>query len=88
MTSGGKGDWIFSARSEYGSISVPAARLSDQLPDLSRFDAVFLRMNIEGAERDVIDDPRPAGLLPSISDLFDMWDDLSKIDPAADDGFR
>jgi hypothetical protein len=88
LTSNGKGDSLFAARMEQGSISVPARRLSEELPDLAEFDAVLLRMNIEGAEGAVTDDLHTAGLLPRFSGFFGMWDDLSKIDPSADVEFR
>lgn len=70
---------------------VPTIQLStwmhEQAIDPER-SVLLVRMNIEGAERDVIADLREAGLLPYVDGWFGMWDDLSKIDPAADDLFR
>lgn len=84
LTPGGKGDSIYSQRNELGSVFVPAERLSSQLPDLQNFDAVFLRMNIEGSELAVLEDLHSAGLLSSVSGFYGMWDDLSKIEPSKD----
>lgn len=83
----GKGDSLFAAREESGSVSVPAARLSDYLAS-SDHDARLLRMNIEGAEVYVIEDLVASGLTDRIDGYFGMWDDLSKIDPAMDSDFR
>lgn len=88
LTAGGKGDSLLPQRNELGSVVVRAARLSAELPDLAGSDAVFLRMNVEGAERDVIADLESAGLIGRITGFYGMWDDLSKIDPAADEAFR
>jgi hypothetical protein len=70
---------------------VPARRLSQILAEAGRRldeTAVVLRMNIEGAEQFVIEDLIAAGLHHSIDGYYGMWDDLSKIDRAADDRFR
>ena len=48
----------------------------------------LLRMNIEGAEFDVITDLIDTGYSHCIDGYFGMWDDLSKIDRARDDDFR
>jgi len=87
---GGHGDSLFAARGENYDV-VPARRLSQVLADegyvLGEL-PVILRMNIEGAEQFVIDDLIDAGLHASIDGYYGMWDDLSKIDPAADRRFR
>ncbi len=87
---GGKGDSLFAARGDDFEV-VPARRLSQLLAD-GGYDLdkipVILRMNIEGAEQFVIDDLLDAGLEQSIDGYYGMWDDLSKIDPAADARFR
>jgi hypothetical protein len=70
---------------------VPAVRLSDWLGAQGidfEGNIVLVRMNIEGAERDVIADLNENRLLLNVDGWFGMWDDLSKIDPAADEVFR
>jgi FkbM family methyltransferase len=70
---------------------VPALRLSDWLRshhiDLMR-NICLIRMNIEGAEVDVISDLVESGLAKYIDGYFGMWDDMSKIDQTRDDEFR
>jgi FkbM family methyltransferase len=83
----GKADSLFSARKAQGSLDVPAARLSSFVLE-SGHDARILRMNIEGAELLVIEDLLDAGQTDRIDGYFGMWDDLGKIDPAADECFR
>jgi hypothetical protein len=79
-------------RPEFGDYEdVPALRFSDWLKqqDLDLEHGIsLLRMNIEGAEPDVIADLVDSGLLGCIDGFFGMWDDLSKIDPQADVRFR
>jgi FkbM family methyltransferase len=86
----GKGDSLFAARGQEYEV-VPARRLSDVLAagghELAGIPAI-LRMNIEGAERGVIEDLIAAGLDGCIDGYYGMWDDLSKIDPTADREFR
>lgn len=87
---GGHGDSLFAARGENYEV-VPARRLSQVLADEQYVPGelpVILRMNIEGAEQFVIEDLIDAGLHTSIDGYYGMWDDLSKIDPAADRRFR
>jgi FkbM family methyltransferase len=48
----------------------------------------LLRMNIEGAEFDVITDLIETGYAQCIDGYFGMWDDLSKIDKVLDEDFR
>jgi FkbM family methyltransferase len=48
----------------------------------------LLRMNIEGAEYDVVQDLVEAGLVRAIDGYFGMWDDVYKIDPPRDVKFR
>jgi hypothetical protein len=84
----GKGDSLYPERgTDYEA--VPAARLSSFLPSSpDEYDAVLLRMNIEGAEAFVIDDLIDADALGRIDGFYGMWDDLSKIDRRRDAGFR
>jgi FkbM family methyltransferase len=86
----GRGDSLF-AQDGRRPVRVPAVRLSTVLTDEVRGPGecvVLLRMNIEGAERFVIDDLVDAGLDGQVDGYYGMWDDLSKIDPAQDDEFR
>jgi FkbM family methyltransferase len=48
----------------------------------------LLRLNIEGAEYDVIRDLVETGLAKHIDGYYGMWDDLSKIDKKHDEEFR
>jgi FkbM family methyltransferase len=86
----GKGDSLFAARGQEYEV-VPARRLSEVLltggHELEGV-PVILRMNIEGAERGVIEDLVAAGIEDRVDGYYGMWDDLSKIDPAADREFR
>jgi len=70
---------------------VEALRLSDWIRDtgldLER-NVVLLRMNIEGAEYDVIRDLLDSGVAGAIDGWFGMWDDVSKIDGARGTEFR
>jgi len=63
---------------------VPAVALSEWCEkrriDLRRT-ICLLRMNIEGAEMDVIQDLAAHDLLGSIDGYYGMWDDAAKIDP-------
>ena len=90
--SGGKGkaDSLFEERgTEFET--VPAGRLSaviaDEGWDLAKT-PVIVRMNIEGAEQFVIDDLLAAGLAGAVDGYYGMWDDLSKLDPDADQRFQ
>lgn len=86
----GREDSLFSSRGERYE-EVPARRLSAFLAErgicLER-QPVILRMNIEGAEKYVIDDLAEAGALELVDGYYGMWDDLSKIDPDLDREFR
>jgi hypothetical protein len=79
-------------RPQFGGYEdVPALRFSDWVKrqDLDLEHGIsLLRMNIEGAEPDVIADLVDSGLAGCIDGFFGMWDDLSKIDPEADADFR
>jgi len=70
---------------------VEAHRLSDWLPahgiDLERT-VCLLRMNIEGAEFDVLTDLVEQGLADKVDGYYGMWDDLLKFDPERDRRFR
>jgi FkbM family methyltransferase len=79
-------------RPELGSFEeVPAVQFSSWLRsqelDVGK-NICLLRMNIEGAEFDVIADLINTGYSHCIDGYFGMWDDLSKIDRARDDDFR
>jgi hypothetical protein len=82
----GAADSLFSERGNEYDL-VPARRLSEIIGGrpLEQM-TVILRMNIEGAEQFVIDDLIDAGV--RVDGYYGMWDDLSKIDPAADERFR
>jgi len=76
----------FAAYEEVGAI-----RLSDWLRDnhLDLLNTVcLLRMNIEGAEFDVVADLVASGLARCVDGYLGMWDDLSKIDKQRDKEFR
>ncbi len=86
---GGLGDSLYRRSESFEEVDV--VRFSDWLRaqgvDPAR-SICLLRMNIEGAEYDVIRDLLEAGLADSIDGYFGMWDDVSKIDVAADRDFR
>ncbi len=88
----GKADSLFGERFAKGHVGyddVPAVRLSDALEKYAApGEPVLLRMNIEGAELYVIDDLVAADAVDRVAGYFGMWDDLSKIDPSRDAGFR
>jgi hypothetical protein len=70
---------------------VPALRLSDWLRHESLADGgrvLLLRMNIEGAEPEVIADLIDAGLHGYVDGWYGLWDDMGKIDPQRDAAFR
>ena len=74
-----------------GYEEVDAICLSDWIQrnkiDVER--AIFLlRMNIEGAEYDVIKDLVESGISRHVDGYYGMWDDLSKIDRRRDIDFR
>lgn len=80
----GHGDSLY--RANKSSIAVPAIKVSDlvkaEAEDPDRI--ILLRMNIEGAELDVLKDLDENGVLDRIDGFYGMWDDLSKIDPELD----
>lgn len=82
----GHGDSLYRVNRNRDPIAVPAIRASDlvraEAGDPDRI--ILLRMNIEGAELDVLEDLDENGLLGRIDGFYGMWDDLSKIDPALD----
>ena len=84
----GKGDSLYREGGE--AVTVPAFRLSDWLEEQGiALDEtiVILRMNIEGAERPVIQDLIAAGLADKVDGWYGLWDDVGKIDPQAGDAF-
>ena len=81
-------DSILAGRAGATAIQVPSARLSDLLDERSP-DAVILRMNCEGAEREIIHDLIERGAFQRSSFLFlGMWDDYGKTYPKEDEDFR
>jgi FkbM family methyltransferase len=86
---GGLGDSLYRPSDSYEE--APVVRFSAWLRangiDPAR-SVCLLRMNIEGAEDDVIRDLVEAGLAGSIAGYFGMWDDVSKIDVRRDREFR
>lgn len=87
----GRGDSLLGGRDSGTSVLVPAVHLSDILRSESwplDKTVVLLRMNIEGAERFVIEDLVGTHMDESIDGFYGMWDDLSKVDPVADKEFR
>ena len=85
----GIGDSLYRKGADY--IEVDAMRLSSWIQengiDLQE-NLCLLRMNIEGAEYDVIRDLVESGQADRIDGYYGMWDDLSKIDPVRDSEFR
>ena len=76
----GLGDSIYRKTASY--VDVPARRLSDIIKE-EKIDLEkginILRMNIEGAEYDVIQDLIDNDLVKYFDGFYGMWDDLSKI---------
>lgn len=87
---GGEGNSIY--RKHFRKFEeVAAVRFSDWIQrnniDLSK-SVCLLRMNIEGAEYDVIKDLVDSRLAENIDGYYGMWDDVSKIDISRDKEFR
>jgi hypothetical protein len=79
-------------RSNFGNYEeVDAIKFSDWLRQ-QNFDLeksiCLLRMNIEGAEFDVISDLIESGMIKYIDGYFGSWDDVGKIDMQKDEQFR
>ena len=88
-TEGGIGDSLYRETEVFETVD--AGRLSDFLSEngIALDDRIFLlRMNIEGAEYDVIKDLVEHDLSQHIDGYFGMWDDVSKIDVQRDHEFR
>lgn len=86
----GLGDSIYRSESE-NYIDVEARKLSEVIKTegIELENSVnILRMNIEGAEYDVIKDLVDSGLVKHFDAFYGMWDDLSKISYEQDKGFR
>jgi len=86
----GQGNSIYRANyTEYEEVE--AIRFSDWLCqeniDLKN-SICILRMNIEGAEYDVIMDLIDSGLVKYIDGYYGSWDDVAKIDKERDDEFQ
>lgn len=79
-------------RDNFGEhIEVPAIKFSDfiQKENIDLVNSInVLRMNIEGAEYDVIQDLINSKLLQYFDRLYGMWDDVSKTDHSKDLHFR
>lgn len=85
----GIGDSIYRQTAKYEEVE--ALRLSDFLLEnhlLEDNKIVLMRMNIEGAEYDVIQDLIGNNLFNYIDGYFGMWDDIIKIDIKMDAEFR
>jgi len=86
----GVGDSLLPAQGKK-VIEVPAMRLSRFMNERGiepSQSAVILRMNIEGAEPEVIDDLIKAGLDQYVDGYFGMWNDVGKKDgPKAEAAF-
>ncbi len=85
----GIGDSLYRLTNTYEEVS--AMRLSDWLNDKEinlETQIVLLRMNIEGAEYDVIQDLVENKLAMHIDGYYGMWDDVSKLDWRRDVYFR
>lgn len=86
---GGLGDSVYRQSDSYEDVD--AIRLSGWLREnnLALEDRIcLLRMNIEGAEYDVIEDLVENGLARLVDGYYGMWDDICKIDRQRDDRFR
>ena len=85
----GLGDSLYRRSDSYEEVE--AVRFSDWLRENHiglENNICLLRMNIEGAEYDVIKDLVASNLARHIDGYYGMWDDLSKIDKARDGAFR
>jgi FkbM family methyltransferase len=85
----GIGDSLYRETDQFEDVE--ALRLSDFLAEqrlITDQRVILLRMNIEGAEYDVLRDLVKSGLAHRIDGYFGMWDDLSKIDVDRDNEFR
>jgi len=86
---GGTGDSLYRPTDSYEEVE--AVRLSDWLRarNIVLEDRIcLLRMNIEGAEYDVLQDLVESGLAAHIHGYYGMWDDISKTDIHRDAQFR
>ena len=91
LYTGGDGlaDSLYRKNTKYQEVH--ASRLSDFMIENGMMQAnlaILLRMNIEGAEFDVLLDLVERQLAQRINGYYGMWDDLSKIDIARDKEFR
>ena len=85
----GSGDSLYRRSDSYEEVG--ATRLSDWLLRrniILQRGICLLRMNIEGAEYDVIRDLVERGLAQNIDGYYGMWDDVFKIDQQRDEAFR
>jgi FkbM family methyltransferase len=86
---GGTGDSLYRRSDSFEDVE--AVRLSDWLREehIALEDQIcLLRMNIEGAEYDVLQDLVENGLAAHVDGYYGMWDDMSKIDIQRDAEFR
>jgi len=85
----GAADSLYRQSSSYEEVE--AIKLSEWLHDnnINLEDKIcLLRMNIEGAEYDVIQDLVESGLAKHIDGYYGMWDDVSSIDEQRGQHFR
>lgn len=85
----GVADSIYRQSASYEEVK--AMRLSDWLCEnniVLENKIIFLRMNIEGAEYDVIKDLVDRKLTGYIDGYYGLWNDVSRIDKQRDDDFR
>lgn len=87
--SNGLGDSLYRQSNSYEEVE--AIRFSEWLNKegiILKNKICLLRMNIEGAEYDVIQDLVESEYAKDIDGYYGMWDDLSKIDRYRDKNFR
>jgi FkbM family methyltransferase len=85
----GASDSIYRQSAHYEEVK--AMRLSDWLSEnniVLENKIILLRMNIEGAEYDVIKDLVERGLTKYIDGYYGLWNDVCRIDKQRDDEFR
>lgn len=86
---GGSGDSLYRHSEHYQEVE--AVRLSCWLSENNidlQNSICLLRMNIEGAEYDILKDLVESRLAKHIDGYYGMWDDISKIDKQRDGEFR
>jgi FkbM family methyltransferase len=81
----GHGDSLYKVSDK--KITVSAMKVSDVIKKESEDPKriILIRMNIEGAELDVLKDLQENNVLSKVDGYYGMWDDLSKINTDLDD---